>query len=207
MWRRQSELPTWLQQQLRLRRLHGGNSQAVPARARRCSSARIQVLLPQHRGGLIYSSALQKEWCSEELLLLLLLRDARPGAARDKRRWLRADPHLPLPWCPGEKGLPRVGNASSEVPRGRGAEPSSGTDTQLGEAGAQRSGPSEIPMAKQIAKTNCNARSPSQKAPTPEHLQGLVGAVLSTQKPRANLEEEKGLSCLPRAQGQQPGGR
>lgn len=106
MWRRQSELPTWLQQQLRLRRLHGGNSQAVPARARRCSSARIQVLLPQHRGGLIYSSALQKEWCSEELLLLLLLRDARPGAARDKGGGSGLTRTCPCPGARGRKDSP-----------------------------------------------------------------------------------------------------
>lgn len=47
-------------------------------------------------------------------------------------------------------------------------------------------------MAKQIAKTSCNSRSPPQKTPTPEHLQGLVGAVLSTHKPKAKPRGEKG---------------
>lgn len=44
-------------------------------------------------------------------------------------------------------------------------------------------------MAKQIAKTSCNARSLPQKAPTPEHL---VGAVLSSHKPKIKPRGEMG---------------
>lgn len=59
-------------------------------------------------------------------------------------------------------------------------------------------------MAKQIAEASCNARRSPQKAPTPEHLQGLVGAVLSIHKPKtkfrgrrasAACQEHKGAAC------------
>lgn len=142
MCRRQSELPTWLQQQqqLRLRRLHGGNSQAVPPRP-----PAPALLLRSHpsfaasapRGiDLFISLCLHPAAAAlQEGVVQWLPRDvtsSTAGAGRDNRRWLPGDPRVTLPGClVVEEGFPRGRNGSSKLPWGRGAEPSSGIKAQL----------------------------------------------------------------------------
>ena len=122
-----------------LRQLHGRNSQAVPPgpsghQPRRCSSSRIQVLLPQHRGGLIYSSASPS--CSSPARrsgttsCCAMCRAARRAAGRAGPGAGSRLTCIPPAMMPGGEGTPRVGNPSSNLPRGHAAEPSSGTEAR-----------------------------------------------------------------------------